>query len=355
MPTLDFTANTTYPNPNEIVELTTSASFPSTGYAFLWLFYNNDHIQIFPSSSNGVYTTRDISVSFANMGNVNVILYARDINTPPSTPPPGIYPPPETDGGYTKIKFDYIVVTGQSANHIYSIVRNDLNLVTLTTTGYKPISYKITQLDANTLQETTITDYTSITTATDTEISMSTDGVYFLYVKYGTTTIIECKYILVNILDVKTYLETQSLETLTCTPTNDNIYPAFANKDYIYNVISNLAMTFLGVEFDDIAFNYGTFGEDIELIQGKEYTPITIGTSTPNWLNQDSVCCLQRKDGYNFDFNSQLEIGKIYQCIATGTPTSYGGTTISAYTSDVNTYLQNIAGSLYRITQYLTS
>lgn len=356
MPTLSYTANYVNPVVGQTIDFTVVNTYTAT-YYYKWYFYkvvNGVGTLVTPTYiGDTTSTTRNIRVAFSEDGLITPVLIIKTS----STEPPPIYPPNTTDGSYYYTVLDYLNVSvSSSVNFLFSLVRNDLDLATLTSTGYRQLGYKVTQLDPSTLQETVLTNWVTIE-AEDTDdysITVTDDGVYFIYVKHILTST-EWKYILVNIKATKTYLEEQSLQTLTCTPTNDNVYPAFANKDYIYNVISNLSMAFLGVEFDDIAFNYGTIGIGSTLIQGKEYTLTTIGTSTPNWLNQNNVCCLQRKDGYNFDFNSQLETGKIYQCIATGTPTSYGGTTISAYTTDTITYLQNIAGSLYRITQYLNS
>lgn len=339
MPTLNFVADITSPNPTEIVKFT--ASGYGTNVTLEWYFYNSEGTRIYPSSiEDPPYIGREINVSFVNLGDVTVIL--------DTYVTPGI-----TYESLTKT--DYINISSQNSNYLYSLVRNDLDLVTLTTTGYKDIEYKVTQLDPSTIQETIITDWTYvyIADADDYLITFTDDGVYFIYVRYGTTNVITCKYIVVNVKLTKTYLETQSLDAITCTPSNDNVYPAFANKDYIYNVVSNMYFTFLGVEFEDIAFNYETIGTGCELIFNKKYTPVTISTSIPDWRNENGICCLEREDGLNFDFNSPLTTDVIYKCVATGTPTNYAGYTITATTNEVNTYLENIAGSLYRINQYL--
>lgn len=162
----------------------------------------------------------------------------------------------------------------------YSIIRKDLDSFLVTTVAYATISIKVIKINPHTKVEEVVTitlsdnvsytqsnNYYVITTteATDIPVTLSSDGVYFIYVQDDGITY---KHLLVNTKKVTDYITTTAQNNICCCPIRDCKHTVFSNKDYVFNVISNLCFSYLGWEFDELSVDYsstsGNYNTELE-------------------------------------------------------------------------------------------
>lgn len=166
---------------------------------------------------------------------------------------------------------------------MYSITRTDYNALTLTfsfiespTDAGTWAKYKLTKLNPITLVEEDILlslpdtiNYSYVSDgyilienleAASVPITLSSDGVYFVYIVDNAVT---TKYLIVNTKTITDYLFTSAKDTICCCPTSPCNNSVFANKDYVFNVVSNMSFSFLGWEFENISDEYSTISDTL--------------------------------------------------------------------------------------------
>ncbi len=361
MSTLSYVADKLYPIKGEQINFTVTNTYGGNA-TYLWYFFSivdGVGTLITPTYlANTTSTSKDIKVSFDTILNITPLLYA--FGVVPSTPPP-IYPPSPTDGTVYSYIEDYIKIVS-SSGHVYSLTSPTLDSLLLTTTGFRELAIKLTSLNPLTLVEDNITsnieDITTVvsvngfvileTEALDISLPVSTDGVYYLYTRFNSR---ENKHIFVNNKTILEYIDSLSLENICCSPNSTVNYPTFKQKDYIFNVVSNLVNSFLGIELSDLEFNYGEITDNDNIYSNKVYQCVSVGTGSPSWIVDDHFV-LEVITGSSIFSTSHLTTGDTYKALYTSSP-SFGGDIVSAYTTDFHTQMQDMAEIIYKVNQYL--
>ena len=181
-------------------------------------------------------------------------------------------------------------------------------------------------------------------------ITFANDGVYKLTIVDVTTTYVN--YTLIN-STLKGLLKTQITNNIYCHP--EVAYDCSDKIEAVYNtnILSILSNSYFSGEDINIAFDYSDMTSGI-LHEGYQYECTNAGTGTRDFAA--GAVLLLMDDNFNLiAASTALTLGETYTCIITGTPDTWGSTTLKPMNTLLINRLRTVADAVDRVDEYSDS